>query len=47
VIVSSSNVRDEAVAIFGETAHKVRGGGCIRVVLHAPADEFDHCGQQI
>jgi len=45
--VHGANVGDEPIAIFGETAREVRRGGCIRVVLHAPADQFNHYGQQI
>ena len=45
--VRCAYVRDEAVVIFGETTHKVRGGDCIRVVLHTPTDEFNHYRQKI
>lgn len=38
---------NEPLAIFGQPAQELCGCSGMRVVLQAPADEFDHRGQEI
>ena len=45
--VHRADVRNEPLAIFGQPAHELCRCRGTRVVLQAPADEFDHRGQEI
>ena len=45
--VQGTHVRDESIRILGQPLHELPGCGGIRIVLHAPAYQFDQHRQEI